>query len=141
MNRPGHVYRWQNHIGRGNWRWRLPRWLRWEMPWEYLSRVWRHERERVDRGYSWWDWISFDTYVCQVIADACRDFRVRGMGYPAGMTEEEWHAILLKIEEPLRWWAEDKFDNDLDHKAEAVKYKEAQAAMALFAEHLGNMWD
>jgi len=111
------------------------------MPWEYLSRVWRHERERVNHGYSWWDWISFDTYVCGVIADACRDFRLKGMGYPSGMTEEEWHAVLLRIEEPLRWWAEDKFDNDLDHKAEAAKYEEAKAAMALFAEHLGSMWD
>jgi len=111
------------------------------MPWEYLSRVWRHERERVNHGYSWNDWISFDTFLCQVIADAARDFREKGHGYPMGSSEEEWHDILTRIEGPLRWWAEKKFDNELDHKAEMIKYEEAKEAMRLVADHLGSLWD
>lgn len=141
QNRPSHVYGWDRWYPFNSWRRHLPRWLWWETPWKHVKRVWRHEAERVNHGYSWYDWISFDTFVCQVMADACRDFRLNGHGYPCGMTEEEWHAILVKIEEPLRWWATEKFDNNLDHKGELQKYKEAQAAMALFAEHLGAMWD
>lgn len=141
MNRPSHVYGWQRHFGFGNWRRHLPRWALWETPWHYLKRVTCHQRGRIKNGYSWYDWISFDTYVCQVIADACQGFRLHGAGYPTGMTEEEWHDVLYRIEVPLRWWAEQKFENDLDPKAEMIKYKEAQAAMALFSEHLGSMWD
>lgn len=142
MNRPAHVYEWQRYYRVYSWRHRhLPRWLCWEWPWQYLRRVWRHERGRVNHGFSWDDWISFDTYICLVIADACADFRLKGMGYPMGMEEQEWHDVLHKIEEPLRWWAEKKFDNDLDHQGEVIKYKEAQAALVLFAQHLGAMWD
>ncbi len=141
-NRPGHVYEWQRYYRSDSWRHRyLPRWLRWEWPWKRARRIRRHERERINQGFSWHDWISFDTYVCQVIADAVADFRLKGCGYPMGTSEEEWHDILEKIEKPLRWWAEEKFDNELDAKGEMQKYKEAQAAMALFAEHLGSMWD
>lgn len=141
MNRPGHVYSWDRHYPHRSWRRHLPHWVWWETPWHYLKRVFRHERERVNHGYSWYDWISFDTYVCQVIADACADFRLKGHGYPSDLTEAEWHEILYKIEVPLRWWAEEKFNNELDHRGELQKYKEAQAAMALFAEYLGAMWD
>jgi hypothetical protein len=140
-NRPGHVYAWVFWPTYESWRWKLPHWLRFEMPWTYLKRVVKHERDRVNHGYSWNDWISFDTYICQVIADAVQDFRLHGAGYPMGMDEAEWHDILHKIEDPLRWWATEKFDNNLDAKGEIQKYKEAQAAMALFAEHLGSMWD
>lgn len=141
MNHPRHVYSWERRYSPSSLRRSLLRRVRWEMPWTHFKRVFQHERERVNHGYSWHDWISFDTYICLVIADACRDFALHGMGHPCELTEEEWHDVLCRIEAPLRWWAEDKFDNDLDHEAETLKYREAQAAMALFAEHLGSMWD
>jgi hypothetical protein len=143
LNKPGHVYEWERYWRRGSLRHRLnlPSWLCWEWPWQRARRIRRHERERVNHGFSWYDWISFDTYICLVIADAVADFRLKGAGYPMGMEEQEWHDLLHKIEDPLRWWAEQKFDNELDAKGELQKYKEAQAAMALFAEHLGSMWD
>lgn len=141
MGKRHRAYSWERHYPHDSWQRHLPRWLWWETPWKYLKRVTRHQRERVKNGYSWYDWISFDTYICQVVADSCQAFRLHGVGYPSGMTEAEWHDILHRIEMPLRWWAEQKFENSLDHKAEMIKYKEAQAAMALFAEHLGSMWD
>lgn len=142
LNKPEHVYAWQRFYRHRSLRHRfLPWWLCWEWPWQRARRIRRHERERINHGFSWNDWISFDTHICLVIADAVADFRLKGCGYPMGSSEEEWHATLLAIEGPLRWWGEKKFDNDLDAKGELQKYKEAQAAMALFAEHLGSMWD
>jgi hypothetical protein len=76
-----------------------------------------------------------------MIADAVRDFRTNGGGYPMGSSEEEWHDVLTRIEEPLRWWAEQKFNVNLNSKAETVKYEEAKDAMRLLTDHLGSMWD
>jgi hypothetical protein len=143
VNRPDHVYKWQRYYRSRSWRHRLnlPPWLCWEWPWQYYRRVWRHESQRVNNGYSWHDWISFDTFLCLVIADACRDFRENGQGYPAGSSEEEWNDVLTRIEDPLRWWGENKFDNELSAEGEKLRYEEAKDAMRLVAEHLGSLWD
>lgn len=103
------------------------------------KRVERHNRERAQKGYSAFDWWSFDTFICGVIANACRDFRLKGIGYPGDMTEEEWADYLLSIETPLRVWAEEKFD--LGHEQELEAYEAAKAAMHKFADRLGNFWD
>lgn len=103
-------------------------------------RINRHNSERALRGYSRYDWWSFDTFVCALIANACRDFRLYGHGYPADMTVEEWNTYLLEIEEPLRVWAEQKFDFDTPEQ-ELEAYRAAQKAMAMFAHRLGSMWD
>ena len=103
------------------------------------KRVARHNAERAQKGYSWYDWISFDTFICGVIANACRDFRLKGVGYGNGYTEESWAEFLLSIEEPLRVWAEQKFD--LDQPEYLESYEAARAAMHKFADELGQFWD
>lgn len=104
------------------------------------KRVNQHNSERAQKGYSKWDWWSFDTFVCALIANACRDFRLKGHGYPGDMTAEEWGIYLLEIEEPLRVWAEKKFDFDTQEE-ELEAYEAARKAMAMFAHRLGWMWD
>lgn len=103
------------------------------------KRVQRHNSERAEKGYSVFDWWSFDTFICGVIANACRDFRLKGVGYGNGYTEESWNEFLLGIEEPLRVWAESKFK--LSHEQELEAYEAAKAAMHRFADELGQFWD
>lgn len=110
-----------------------------EPPQSMWKRIARHNKERAQKGYSVYDWWSFDTFVCGLIANACRDFRLIGHGHPGDMTEEEWNAYLLEIEEPLRVWAEEKFD--LHGDEEMAAYRAAQEAMAKFTARLGYMWD
>lgn len=103
------------------------------------KRVERHNRERAQKGYSVFDWWSFDTFICGVIANACRDFRLKGVSYAGGYTPESWDEFLLSIETPLRVWAEKKFD--LGHEEELEAYEAAKVAMHKFADELGNFWD
>ena len=102
-------------------------------------RAWRKRWERGRKGYSVYDWWSFDTYICKVIADACQDFRLHSHGYGNGYTKESWAQYLLSIEEPLRVWGEQKYDLFGDEEMEA--YEAAKAAMHRFADELGQMWD
>jgi hypothetical protein len=53
-----------------------------------------HTAQRATRGFSDWDWWSFDTYIAWVIANGLRKFRDDGIGYPGYMTEEQWVMIL-----------------------------------------------
>lgn len=103
------------------------------------KRVSRHNAQRAQKGYSVYDWWSFDTFICGVIANACRDFRLKGVSYAMGYTEGSWSAYLLSIETPLRVWAEGKYD--LGHGEEVEAYEAAKAAMHRFADELGNFWD
>ena len=104
------------------------------------KRVERHTRERAQRGYSVFDWWNFDGFICGVIANACRDFRLKGVGYGNGYTEESWAELLLSIETPLRVWAEEKYEFG-DGTSYMQAYENAQAAMHKFADELGQFWD
>lgn len=103
------------------------------------KRVNRHNKERAEKGYSRYDWWNFDGFVCGLIANACRDFRLKGVGYGNGFTEESWAEFLLGIETPLRVWADEKFDRFGDDAVTA--YEDAKAAMHRFADELGQFWD
>lgn len=118
--------------------WRLsfkkPKLIQWR-------RVVKHRRQRAYHGYSMQDWWTFDTYVTGLIANACRDFRTNGIGYPTGMEPAEWLDILERIEGPLRSYSEDKFSPTETYVSSKRRYDEARDAMRLFAEHLGSFWD
>lgn len=99
-----------------------------------------HKAERADQGFSWWDWTIFDRYIALVIADACQKFRLEGHGKPGDCrTLDEWHGVLLRIEEPLRAYA-DAYDQDLHEKDMRVAKDEADRAMRLFARYFRSMW-
>lgn len=104
------------------------------------KRIKKHEKQRIERGYSVFDWWSFDTYITRVLADAVRDFRKRGTGYPGHMTVKEWNRLLKEIEDPLRAYSDNKFGDLRFAEGEALEAA-AKEAMKLFAENLGSMWD
>jgi hypothetical protein len=105
--------------------------------WRHIPR-WKYQRAK--RGYSTCDWWSFDTYICGVIASACRDFRDHGIGHPSDVTEEEWDDTLTRIAEPLQAYSDGKFEVFTAEEM-AAQYEAAREAMHLFAENLGSMWD
>jgi hypothetical protein len=137
MGRKRHwIYSYRRSYSHYRWRRFILRWCQWEMPWTWLLRVRCHRRERIRYGFSRYDWINFDTYVCGVIADACWNFREHSHGHPGGMTQQEWHATLTRIEVPLRRWVEEE-GCDMDEQAE----EECVAALRLFVDHFGCFWD
>lgn len=104
------------------------------------KRIKKHEQQRIERGYSVFDWWSFDTYITRVLADAARDFRKHGHGYPGHMTLKEWNRLLKEIEDPLRAYSDNKVGALSFAEGEALEAA-AKEAMKLFAENLGSMWD
>lgn len=104
------------------------------------KRVGRHRHQRAEQGYSWHDWINFDTFIAGVIANAARDFRLNGVGYPGNVTQDEWTDILARIETPLRAWSEGKHDA-VGSAERGTLYRECQEALRLFADHFGSFWD
>jgi len=103
-------------------------------------RLRRHRRERAKKGYSTYDWWSFDTYITWVIGNAVLDFKNNGVGLHYGSDSAENAAWLDSIAKPLLRYSEMKFDI-LDHEEEVRMYNEAREAMHKFAENLGTFWD
>jgi|SRR5579859_188539 len=104
------------------------------------KRVRRHREERATRGYSTYDWWNFDQYIAGVVANACQDFRTKGVGRPIDMEDEEWMTFLLSIEEPLRAWADDKLST-YDKETSQKLYDDAKAAWHRFADRFSQFWD
>ncbi len=99
----------------------------------------RHYKQRAQKGYSYTDWWSFDTYIAGVVANACEDFK-SGHGLIYGTNEEEMNEFLDSIAKPLARYAENKFEM-FDRDEEEKMYEDAKEAMKKFGENLGRFWD
>ncbi len=115
------------------------------------SRLAKHKTQRAENGYSWYDFINFDSFIASVVATAVLKFAEDGMGYfpiggeqingdtwdyPEG-TAENFNATCGSIYYALtQWLTVDEFSPG--HEA---RYEEAKEAMILFSEHLGSWWD
>lgn len=102
---------------------------------------WRlHKKQRVEFGYSTFDWWSMDSYIAGVIAHACDKFAKESHGHPGDMTYEEWQNYCSGIAAPLKLWASANRWK-LSHEDEMKLYEEVKEAMHLFAERFGCFWD
>lgn len=106
--------------------------------WVKPDRIAIHRSQRALRGFSDYDWWSFDTYISGVIATALEKFRDDGMGYPCEYTEEQWKMVLdIAIEgfelhaTKFDWEWEDRFQND----------KKVEIALDIFRGIYGSLWD
>lgn len=100
----------------------------------------RHKRQRIQYGYSVYDWWNFDSYIAGVIAHAVGRFAREGMGHPMSHTEASWKQLCLSISEPLSKWAcEDRWTLSLDDSLEL--YRQVQEALHKFADNFGGFWD
>lgn len=104
----------------------------------------RHHQERIERGFSEYDWWNFNSYIAGVVATAvlkCVDgygyFAINTKDYEED-TEEDFKAtcgaIYYALTEYLR--ADYEWADDMNER-----YEEAREAMILFAENLGSWWD
>lgn len=121
---------------------------------ERPDKVKHHKEERAENGYSWFDWINFDSFIAGIVATAVLKFAEDGVGYfpiggefqdpeypydyPDG-THENFVATCGAIYYALTEWLND--GNMVMLNETDVKYQEAREAMILFAEHLGSWWD
>ena len=93
-----------------------------------------HKKQRAERGFSDYDFWSFDTYISAVLANYAEYAREHNHGYPIGITEQEWDEILEKIQIGFANNAEHSFDDKF--KPELL-----EEALTLFAKWFQNFWD
>lgn len=127
----------------------------------------KHHKERMANGYSWFDWINFDSYIAGIVATAVLKFAEDGVGYfpiwgeqmivddekgiyeyPDGTHENHTAtcgAIYFALTNWLDWdlvKAVESAPSPQDAYAmELVVMEEATEAMVLFAENLCRWWD
>lgn len=105
-----------------------------------IVRLWRHRWQRAHRGFSVYDTWNLDRYLAQVIADSMAYLRGNCHGYPVSLPNEEaWQAILSRIEDPLRIWAEQSHDMDSDEMERWLD--RCDESLGLLRQYFFDMWD
>lgn len=104
--------------------------------WDRRHRLYRapiHWYKRARYGYSEEDSWSLFYHVAGVIADGCRDLRERELGFPNGMTWEEWSHTLMEIENGMRLAQKDT--GSLEDRMII------DSALEKFRDHFWDLWD
>lgn len=103
----------------------------------------RHERERVENGFSTYDWWNFCDYMAWVNVQALERFKA-GAGYPGNLNNmDEWQAELDIMIAGFN--AHMRFSNlDYDFRDEAavdelIRVKDE--GLALYAKRFSSLWD
>lgn len=119
-------------------------WL--DKPQERNYDVEKHKKERIEQGFSEYDWWNFNSYIMGVVALAVLKFADGNSYFPIHTedyeddTLDDYRATCGAIYFALREYleAEEDWNGDYDM---AVYYDEAREAMILFAENLGHWWN
>lgn len=99
----------------------------------------QHHRERKMRGWSIFDAWSAEDHLLRLIGEMALHLRDHGHGYPASLTEEEWHDILTRIGEPLVEYVKDHYE--WMYLSEDDPRTSASEALELFASWHADFWD
>lgn len=101
---------------------------------------------RGKKGYAPSDLWNFDYYLCNLIANALKDFKKNKMGFPSFLEEDEqWDAILDKIIDGFECGTKllnnelCLEDDDLETYWDAVE--RFNEGFALFTEWFAGLWD
>ena len=102
---------------------------------------WKHER--MEKGFSEYDWWSIDIHFARMIALAARKYRDEGHGYPM-MTDKDgeqlaetfavqkWNNILTEMADGFDGYVKETLTADSP---------EFKRAMKLFSKWFGALWD
>ena len=107
----------------------------------------KHKRERVENGFSTYDWWNFNSYLAWVIKNGLAKFIDEGVGHPAHLTESQWKQTLGKIIDAFEAFEElesmESWDNKTVPYAEwAAPYKARwDEGSKLFIENFFSLWD
>ncbi len=110
--------------------------------------LWRHRhkqnKQRIQKGYSYRDLWSFDTYLAGVISKGLIELRDVTHSYPCDTSMEEWAQTLTEMASGFDAWAnmwdEAMYDGDYLENMKALEAK-LNKSMDLFKEHFGSLWD
>lgn len=124
------------------------------------KRIVKHKIDRAQNGYSWDDWINFDSYVGPMIAKAVKRFADEGHGFffvdksdavdahtPPYIAdwenaEAKFKALCYGIHDDIMaYYNLDIFSPDCTYEEEVAALETAKAAMVLFSQNLGHWWD
>ena len=101
-----------------------------------------HEQQRVEDGFSTWDWWSFNDFLYGVIVKGLTRFRNgEGHGYPANLTPEEWNN---RLDFMIEWFTKAR-DDELyvigSKELTKSNLEQWKKAKHMFADHIDDLWD
>jgi hypothetical protein len=109
---------------------------------KFEDKIEAHEKQRIENGFSTWDWWNFNTFLCEIILQALKRFRSsEASGYPAHLTIEEWHKELDFMIEWFNKFIMDEIYILGDKELTDSNVENWNKAKHKFAEHLDNLWD
>lgn len=107
----------------------------------------RHEKERLENGFSTYDWWNFNSYLSWVIIGGLKKFLKDGNGYPGGTTKEEWDKDLqtmiegFEANEALQGFEGYGFNNVTYEEWSKPLEDKWERGIKLFLENYGTLWD
>jgi hypothetical protein len=104
----------------------------------------RHERERVESGVSFFDWINFNEYLSHIIVEGMNRFIEKTNTHPATLTPEEWTEVLTTIRDGFQ--AHLDFERNIEYKGGYVEHykvmkEKRDAAFTLMVHYYDSIWD
>jgi hypothetical protein len=93
-------------------------------------------------GYRKSDLNDLREWFCKVFPDMIEDFKKNSMGYPCGMTEEQWNEILTETANHIRA-ADYDYDYELKHGFEKeLQRRDSELArgLDLLKWYMSGMW-
>lgn len=117
----------------------LPWWKHFFSPSSYYKPV-KWFLQRGWRGYADSDVWSIDAYLCEFMPQALEDLKL-DPGYPCGLGEKKWNAILDDISEGFRaayTLADYAYETDTQREnLEKIQKK----GLKLFVKYFNNLWN
>lgn len=111
----------------------------------------KHEDQRINRGFSDYDWYNANDYLAYVLVGMLKQFRECGSGYPAHLGyvvddpynlqygDNIWYSILTEMIEGF------EAHKIMNEEVYGDKYKEAEVklnrALDLLKEYWTGLWD
>lgn len=95
-------------------------------------------KQRATQGYSTKDTWSFDEYLAKVIAGGVKELRDRNFGYPRGLDQDEWKAILTDIVDGFELYTKHQYTYKEIPDKDQAKIDEA---WHLLQEYFSGLWD
>lgn len=91
-------------------------------------------KERARTGVSNSDWVSFDTYLAQVISVGLTKMIEQGISTPAGVPMETWKSQLSEARDAFKRYSDDAFTGD-------ENMEQVEKAFDFLKDYFQHLWD
>jgi hypothetical protein len=120
---------------------------KWTLPEPYLiektdDRYNKFLVQHKTRGFCDSETWSLDSVICKFILPRLKRFRELNTGFPYGLTENEWDAILEEMIFAFEWNINEEAEilQKLSQEENKKNWERQKKGIELFAKYFGDLW-